>query len=120
MKVRIVKDKLSVDEVRTIVLDEFGDMAKVVVDIERGILAIGGEWHSEGQDELVKDGSDGRNVWGCNYYAFRDADKRIEYNSLINIKPTIGHTSMDIEDSDVRNKVKDIIELLLLLHNETI
>ena len=117
---RIIQSKLSPDIVRGIMIDEFGDMAKVDVDIERGVLTIGGEWHSEGQDELVEKGSDGSKVWGCNYYAFREPEKRIEYNSLINIKPGIGHTSMDVKENDVKEKMKNIIELLLLSSDETI
>ncbi|MDP3989319.1 MAG: DUF5674 family protein [bacterium] len=120
MKVRRITEKVSPEEVASIVAEEFGEMAKVDVDIEKKILVVGGEWHSEGQDELVSKGSDGSVVWGCNFYPFREADKRIEYNSLINIKPAIGHTSMDIEDEDVKKQMRDVIETLLLSPNETV
>ncbi len=120
MQTRIVREKLKPEAVREIVISEFGDMAKVDVDIVRQILVIGGEWHSEGQDLLVKDGSSGEDVWGCNYYPFRGTDKRIEYNSLINLKPSLGARDMEIQESRIRQNMREVIESLLLTPYETI
>lgn len=95
-------------------------MVKVDVDIKRGILTIGGEWHSEGDELLRRDGSSREDVWGADFYPWREGEKRIEYNSLINIKPSVGHRKMEIQDNNVKQKMRDIVEKFLLSSNETI
>lgn len=118
MKPQIIREKISEDELKKIIEENFVDMAKVDVDIERKILTIGGEWHSEGDEILAKDGSHREDVWGANFYPFRESGNRIEYVSLINIKPAIEHNDMEIKNSDIRNKMRAIIEELLLSGNE--
>lgn len=44
---------------------------KFVVDVERGILAIGGEMHAEAEQRLLEHGSRQANLWGANYYPGR-------------------------------------------------
>jgi len=114
MKPQIVIEKMSTDELKKIIEENFGDMAKVDVDIKREVLTIGGEWHSEGDEMLSKDGSNREDVWGANFYPFREPKNQIEYTSLINIKPSIGHNDMEIKDTDVKNKMRIVIEKLLL------
>ena len=36
---------------------QFGDMVKAVVDVERGVMAIGGELHADEEAALLEDGS---------------------------------------------------------------
>jgi hypothetical protein len=118
MKPQIITKKISKDELKNILSENFKDMVKVDVDIKRGILTIGGEWHSEGDEMLSKDGSQREDVWGANFYPFRESGNRIEYVSLINIKPSIEHNNMEIKDNNIKNKIQMIIEKLLLENNE--
>lgn len=120
MKAQIIKEKISKDELARIVKENYGIMVKVDVDIRRGVLAIGGEWHSEGDELLHRDGSSREDVWGANFYPWREPEKRVEYNSLINIKPGIGHTKMEIQDVEIRQKIQNVVEKLLLANNETL
>ncbi|OHA62147.1 MAG: hypothetical protein A2748_01580 [Candidatus Wildermuthbacteria bacterium RIFCSPHIGHO2_01_FULL_45_20] len=96
-------------------------MVKIDVDIEREILTIGGEWHSEG-DELLseEDGYKSTNVWGCNFYPWNPPEKRIVFTSLINLKPSIGHRNMEVQDDQIKERMKGIIRSLLLDDNETL
>ena len=41
-------EKISLVELKTIAKERFGDMAKAVVDVEKGIMAIGGGFHAGG------------------------------------------------------------------------
>lgn len=121
MEARVVKEKISKEELVKITKENYGNMVKVDVDIRQGVLTIGGEWHSEGQELLVnKEGSSGEDVWGVDFYPWRELENRIEYNSLINIKPAIGHREMEIKDSEIKQKMRSIIEKLLLSRHETI
>ena len=99
-------------------LQHFGEMVKFVVDIEKEILALGGELHADCEDLLLKDGSRQQNLWGANLYPLRDEDERIEYTSLINIKPSVGNRNMEIQDEMIRNKVREIAERLLLTQDD--
>lgn len=86
------------------------EMVKVVVDIEREVLSLGCELHIDCAEELERDGSSMKNLWGANLYP---ADKRIDYVSLINIRPLQGNRSMEIQDGAVRQRVEAVIHKLL-------
>jgi hypothetical protein len=110
----IVREKLSVEDLQKLLEENFETMVKVEVDMKQKILAVGGEWHAFGQELLVNEtGSDGQDVWGANVYPREQGDRRIEYVSLINIKPALGCKNMRVEDASVRDGMKDIIEKLI-------
>jgi hypothetical protein len=46
MRIEIIKEKISLDEIKKLAQESFGDMVKVVVDINQGIMAAGGEMHA--------------------------------------------------------------------------
>lgn len=91
----------------------YGDMVKVVVDVERKILAIGGELHADDEATLLADGSKQQHLWGANIYVEKTGTERIEYSSLINIRPAQGNRDMEIQDEAVRSKVKAVIDALV-------
>lgn len=119
-KPRIIREKITKEELRQTVKESFGTMAKVDIDAEREILSIGGEWHSEGDELLAHDGSSRKNVWGANFYPFNPPWNRIEYISLINIKPQFDNRSMEVENKKTREKMKEVINRLLLSDDETL
>ena len=118
MEIKIIKEKIPKEELKNIVKEGFGTMAKVDVDVKRGVLSVGGEWHSEGDEVLSKDGSFREDIWGVNFYPWNAPKDRVEYVSLINIKPSLNHKNMEIKDRDLKDKIKNIIEKLLLNSKE--
>jgi hypothetical protein len=86
----------------------FEDMVKYVVDVHRGVAAVGGEMHADGEAALLEDGSRQADLWGANYYPGRGREECIEYTSLINIRPAQGNRSMEIQDPGVRQQVRDL------------
>jgi len=44
--------------------EEFEDYIKIVVDIERKVMAMGGKLHADSENILIKNGSRQRNIWG--------------------------------------------------------
>ena len=86
----------------------FEDMVKYVVDVERGVVAVGGELHSDAEAILLERGSRQEALWGANYYPGLGPDDCIEFTSLINIRPSHGNRSMVIEDSDLQDRVRKI------------
>ena len=97
----------------------FEDMVKFVVDIERRIIAIGGEMHADAENVLLEDGSRQSDVWGANYYPGRGPDACLEYTALINIRPAQGNRSMEVEDKGVRALIGEI-SVGLIGHGEAL
>jgi hypothetical protein len=91
----------------------FDDLVKIVVDLEKGFIAVDGEMHADLEQELVSQGSDQKDLWGANLYFNKTKDSFIEYTSLINIRPSVGNMSMEVQDASVRQQMDDIIHKLI-------
>jgi len=88
---------------------QFGDMVKAVVDVERGVMAIGGELHSDEEAALIDDGSAQAHLWGINLYPGEEEDAWIEFDSMINVRPSQGNRSRNVEDSALRDRIRRIV-----------
>ncbi len=113
MEVRIIHQKISQKELEQITKLNYGDMAKGVADLSRKIIALGGELHADAQAVLLQQGSRQESLWGFNIYSNRDRESRIEYTSLINIRPAHGNRAIEIQDLQLRKHIKDIIDALI-------
>jgi hypothetical protein len=100
-------------ELRRLVELFFDDMVKYVVDVGRGVVAVGGEMHADAEQVLLDDGARQADLWGANYYPGRGREECIEYTSLINIRPAQGNRSMEIQDPAVRERVRELTFALL-------
>lgn len=88
----------------------YGDYIKIVVDIERRILAGGGDLHRDCEEILLNDGSLQKDLWGADWLP---EQRQIEYESLINIRPSQNNRSMWIESPILRNQIASIVYELL-------
>ena len=91
-------------------LQEYDRMIKIVVDIRRRVLSGGGEMHSDCESVLLEDGSEQDDLWGANWYP---AEQRIEFESLINIRPRLGNRNVLIQDENIRRQVESVTNELL-------
>jgi hypothetical protein len=64
---------------------------KIVVDIEKGIIAGGGQLHAECEAVLLKDGSKQKDIWGADWIPFT---QKMAYESIINIRPSQNNRSV--------------------------
>ena len=106
----IIKNKISSEK-----LDEIAEgtlMVKLVVDIEKEILAAGCELHIDCAEEMIGAGSLNKNLWGANIYP---KNKKIDFSAVFNIRPQSGNRSMEIQDNAIREKVGAVIKKLLPL-----
>ena len=104
----VATERIDRSILRTLVERFFEDMVKYVVDVERGVVAVGGELHADAEAVLLEGGSRQVDLWGANYYPGRGPEECIEYTSLINIRPAQGNRSMEIEDGGIRERVRDL------------
>jgi len=109
----LVRDRIDPAQLRRLTQAFFVDMVKVVVDVERGVAAVGGELHVDAADLLLDDGSLQEHLWGANYYPGRGVDDCIEYVSLINIRPAHGNRSMEVENPATRVRIRELTTTLI-------
>ncbi|MEO0116795.1 MAG: DUF5674 family protein [candidate division WOR-3 bacterium] len=110
---KIVRGKISIGELKKMAEGMFGDLVKAVVDVERKIMAIGGELHSDEEAVLIEDGSKQENLWGINLYPEIEGEGWIEFDSVINIRPSQGNRSRGVDNPEIRKKVVEVVNQLV-------
>jgi len=110
---RIVRNKIKIDELKEMAEKMYGNLVKAVVDIEKEIMAVNGELHADEEELLIKKGSQPRNLWGINLYPGLQGEDWIEFDSVINLKPRLGNRTRGVEDSKIRKKIIEIVNKLL-------
>lgn len=80
-------------------------MIKAVADVDKGVIAIDAELHSDLEMLLLEDGSSQESLWGFNIYPQLEEDDYIEFDSLINIRPRQNNRSRDVENEEIRKKI---------------
>ncbi len=109
----IVDRRIEPAELRRLVVLYFKDMVKLVVDIRRGVVAVGGELHADAEQMLLEQGSAQADLWGANYYPGRGPEGCIEYTALINIRPSQNNRGMEVQDSETRRTIREITYSLI-------
>lgn len=113
MDIRIIREPISLAELEGLAQAYHRRLVKGVADLERGIIALGGEWHIDANNVLIADGSEQRNLWGFNVYPQEKGDKAIKYNSMINIRPAQGNRSMDLLDTNLQKAIRELVGKLI-------
>ena len=114
MDIRIIKNPITRAEAKEIAKEFYVEMVKGVVDVEKGIIALGGEYHMDANTILVENGSEQKNLWGFNFYPDKTGDEQIEYKALVNIRPVHGNSVMEIQDENLRTAMRVIIRKLIV------
>jgi hypothetical protein len=81
------------------------------VDVEKEIMAVDAELHSDEEELLIENGSDQKNLWGINLYPALDDDEFVEFDSMINLRPSLGNFSRGVDDPQIRGKIISIVNL---------
>jgi len=113
MTIEIVRAPIRRARLSEIAADQFGDMVKAVVDAERRVMAVGGELHSDEEAALLEDGSRQEALWGINLYPAERGETWIEFDSVINIRPSQGNRSRNVDDAGVRRAIREIVTALV-------
>ena len=114
MTIKIVTSPITRTEILEIAKNQFGVLVKAVVDIERGIMAIGGELHADEEALLLEQGSGQENLWGINFYPDKTGNEWIEFNSMINIRPSQKNSSRGVESLEIQKKIINIVSKLVI------
>jgi len=111
--VTIVREQIPLADLDALAKAQFGDLVKAVVDVERGVMAIGGELHSDEEALLLEDGSNQPHLWGINLYPAIGGESWIEFDSLINIRPSQGNRSRGVDDAETRKAILVVVDRLV-------
>lgn len=109
----IITNKVSITKLKELSAKMFGDLVKAVVDIEKGIMAIDGELHADVQALLLENESKQENLWGINIYPDKTGQDFIEFDSVINIRPSQQNRSRGVDNPEIRKKVLEIVNELI-------
>ncbi len=107
--VKIIEEHISLNELKQMAAGIFGNLVKAVVDAEKELLAVDSELHSDLEALLLSSGSQQINLWGINLYPDMTGDDFIEFDSLVNIRPSQGNMSRGVEDGNLRKKIIGIV-----------
>lgn len=106
---RILTSPITVEELNAIARERFGDMVKAVVDVQKQTVAIGGELDADGEALLIDQGSRQDDLWGINIYVDQPPESRIEFDALINIRPSQGNRSRLVENPATQKLIVEIV-----------
>ncbi|MEP7168019.1 MAG: DUF5674 family protein [Bacteroidota bacterium] len=112
-EIKILSSQIPVSKLKELAAEQFIDMIKAVVDIEKKIMTVGGSLHSDEEKEMIKSGSEQFNLWGINIYFDVNAEDRIEFDSMINIRPTQENRTRGVENPQTREKIISIVNKLI-------
>jgi len=114
MDIRVIKVPITRTELGEIAKERFGDLVKAVVDIEQDIMAVGGELHADEEALLLEQGSTQNNLWGINLYPAVEDENWIEFDSMINVRPSQNNRSRGVDDIAIKEKIINIVKQLIV------
>lgn len=110
MEIKILQNQITRKELAAMAEQQFGEWIKAVVDVEQGVMAIGGELHADMKTVLLEQGSARKDVWGINLYPNRQDRDWIEFNSMINVRPSQGNRSRGVENVEMQEKIRTVVK----------
>ena len=115
METKIIKNStITRAELKALAHEQYGDVIKAVVDVKQSIMGVGGELHVDIESLLIQqENSSHEDTWGINLYLDKIGDDFLEFDSMINLKPFQNNKSRNVEDEEIQNKIKTIVNNLV-------
>ncbi len=110
---KLIDTSITRAELRSMAEGRFGDLVKAVVDIRRNIMAVDADLHSDEEALLLEHGSVQADLWGINLYPDLPSADWIEFDSMINIRPSQGNRSRGVDDPGIQTLIVDVVNSLV-------
>lgn len=111
---QIVREPVAIATLTQMADRMFGNLVKAVVDVEREIMAVDAEMHADEEALLLDDGSRQASLWGINLHpAQLGTPDFVEFDSVINIRPSQGNRTRSVDDAAVRGQVTAVVDRLV-------
>ena len=106
-------DPISLNELRTLARSRFGDMVKGVVDLRRGLLLLDAELHADQEAALLAEGATQQDLWGINLYPDAAGADWLEFDSMMNLRPSFGNRTRSVDDPATRAAIANLVDRLV-------
>lgn len=113
MSIQIIQHPIPLKDLVEMAGDHFEDMIKAVVDIKRNVMAVGGDLHADEEAKLLDLGSNQSDLWGINLHFERSEEDWIEFDSMINLRPSQNNRTRGVEDAAIREKIVTVVSSLV-------
>ncbi|OGI27351.1 MAG: hypothetical protein A2359_00260 [Candidatus Moranbacteria bacterium RIFOXYB1_FULL_43_19] len=110
---KIIEKKITISELDEMAQNMFGNLVKAVVDVEREILAVDAELHADLEAMMLEKGSKQKDLWGINIYPELTGEDFVEFDSMINLRPSQENRSRGVENPDLRKKIIEIVNKIV-------
>lgn len=107
------QEPIAADELRRLAEGRFGDMVKGVVDLERRVMLLDAELHADQEAELLAEGSAQRDLWGINLYPDVDGADWLEFDSMINLRPSSGNRTRGVDDPATQDAIRTLVDAMV-------
>ena len=109
----ILTRPISIATLRSLATKRFGNLVKAVVDIRKEIIAIDADLHADEEAALLAKGSKQSDLWGINLYPDLPAEDMVEFDSMINLRPSSGNMSRGVDNIALQQKIRAIVNKLI-------
>ena len=113
MNMKIITQTISIEELREMAEKMFGNLVKAVVDVKKGLMAVDAELHADEEAYLIENGSKQKNLWGINLYPELTGDDFIEFDSMINLRPSQGNLTRGVENQEIQERIRRLVDKLI-------
>lgn len=108
-------NKINQAELKEMFQKMFAGLVKAVVDIEKEVMIVDADLHADEEKVLLEDGSKQENLWGINLYPdLIGTNDFIEFDSMINIRPSQNNRSRGVENEEIQKNIREIVKKLLV------
>ncbi len=108
------QEPIGLEELRQMATGRFGDLVKGVVDLSRGVMLVDADMHADLEAELLAEGSRQQDLWGINLYPDLPETTWLEFDSMINLRPSFGNCSRGVDDPRTQGQIADLIRRLVI------
>lgn len=113
MVMQIIEEPISISKLKEMAKNGFGEFVKAVVDVDLKIMAVDAELHADEEAFLLERGSKQTSLWGINIYPELKQEEQIEFDSMINLRPSQGNRTRTVENEEIRRSILDITSTLI-------
>ncbi|HEY5442371.1 MAG TPA: DUF5674 family protein [Candidatus Saccharimonadales bacterium] len=110
---KVISD-ISISELSEMAKNMYGSLVKADVDIAKKILIVDMGMHADGEAYLMENGSKQSDLWGINLHPEDyGTDDFIEFDSMINIRPSQGNASKDVLDPHKKQQIIALVQEII-------
>ena len=111
---QLVQKNIAINDLKKMSEKMYGGLVKAVVDLEREIIVVDADLHVDQELFLLDEGSQQVNLWGINLYPDRIGENWIEFDSMINLRPSFGNFTRGVDSLEIQKKIREIVNKLVI------